>query len=187
MSALLKQKPRYNVSAFVEYIRPFPNHERWELLDGEPLLMAPPNERHQRVVMNILRNVDRMARERGCNTIPGLGTLNDEIDDYAPIPDVVVRCGPPVSGGYITDPVLVAEVLSPSTAANDRGRKLEFYQTITSLKTILLVYPNERRVEHWTRTGNGWVDGIAQGDGVVPLDGVGGEMTLAEVYEGLEG
>jgi Uma2 family endonuclease len=153
MSALLKQKPRYNVSAFVEYIRPFPNHERWELLDGEPVLMSPPGERHQRAVMNILRKVDRLALERG----------------------------------YITDPILVAEVLSPSTAANDRGRKLEFYQTITSLRTILLVYPNERRVEHWTWTGNGWADGIAQGEGIVPLDGVGGEMTLAEVYEGLDG
>jgi Uma2 family endonuclease len=187
MSALLKQKPRYNVAAFVEYIRPFPDHERWELLDGEPILMAPPGDRHQRIVMNILRKVDQLARERGCNATPGLGILNDAIDDYAPIPDAVVRCGPAVSGGYITDPVLVAEVLSPSTAANDRGRKLEFYQTIASLLTILLVYPNERRVEHWTRTGNGWAEGITQGDGIVPLEAVGGEMMLDEVYEGLDG
>jgi Uma2 family endonuclease len=187
MSALLKQRPHYNVAAFVEYIRPLPHQERWELLDGEAFLMAPPSERHQGVVGNILAKCRELARKKGCREYPGLGTLNDEIDDYAAIPDVVVRCGPPVSGGYITDPVLVAEVLSPSTAANDRGRKLEFYQTITSLKTILLVYPNERRVEHWTRTGNGWADGITQGDGVVPLDGVGGEMTLTEVYEGLDG
>ena len=49
--------------------------------------------------------------------------LNDEIDDYAPIPDVVVRCGPMVEGGYARDPVFIAEVLSPSTMNNDRGRK----------------------------------------------------------------
>ncbi len=187
MSALLKQKPRYNVAAFVAFIRPFPNHERWELLDGEPIMMAPPSERHQRLVMNILRKVDQLARGRGCNATPGLGTLNDDIDDYAPIPDVVVRCGPPVSGGYITDPVLIAEVLSSSTAANDRGRKLEFYQTIASLKTILLVYPEELRVEHWTRTGNGWKDDITRSEGDVPLEGVGGTITMNDIYEGLDG
>ena len=186
MSALLKQKPRYNVAAFMAYIQPFPGHERWELLDGEVVLMAPQSERHQGVVGNILAKCRTLARKSGCRAYPGLGVLNDRIDDYAPIPDVVVRCGPLVSGGYITDPVLVAEILSPSTAANDRGRKLEFYLTIDSLKTILLVYPNERRVEHWSRSGNGWVDGITQGTtGDVPLAALDGQMTLDEVYADL--
>jgi Uma2 family endonuclease len=170
----------------VEYIRPFPNFPKWELIAGRATMWPLPVERHQLIVSNVLFACDRTGRPAGYHAYPGLGVLNNDVDDYAPIPDVVVRCGPPVSGGYITDPILVAEVLSPSTAANDRGRKLEFYQTITSLRTILLVYPNERRVEHWTWTGNGWADGIAQGEGIVPLDGVGGEMTLAEVYEGLD-
>jgi Uma2 family endonuclease len=41
-------------------------------------------------------------------------------------PDVVVRCGPPGTAAYITDPVVVVEVLSPSTMDNDRGPKLRF-------------------------------------------------------------
>ncbi|MGL5138876.1 MAG: Uma2 family endonuclease [Beijerinckiaceae bacterium] len=187
MSALLKQKPRYNVAAFVELTRPFPNHERWELLDGEPVMMAPQSVVHQGVVSNLLAKCRQLARSRGCREYPGLGILNNDIDDYAPIPDIVVRCGPPVQGGYIADPVVIAEILSPSTAANDRGRKLEFYKMISSLKTILLVYANERRVEHWTRGGNDWIEGVTQGDGIVPLEGVGGEISLDEVYEGLDG
>jgi Uma2 family endonuclease len=187
MSALLKQKPRYNVAAFVEYIRSFPNHERWELLDGEPVLMAPQSMMHQKVVANLMAKCRFLAKKKGCSEYSGLGILNDRIDDYAPIPDVVVHCGPPIDGGYITDPRLIAEVLSPSTAANDRGRKLEFYKTIPGLETILLVYPTERRVEHWTWSGNGWKEGITQGDGFVPLAAIGGEMTMDEVYEGLDG
>jgi Uma2 family endonuclease len=128
--------------------------------------------------------VQVFARRRGGKEYPGLGILNDDIEDYAPIPDIVVRCGPPVQGGYITDPVLVVEVLSPSIAANDRGRRLEFYQTVASLTTILLVYPNERRVEHWTRGGSGWLEGVTQGRGVVPLDALGGEIELDEIYDG---
>jgi Uma2 family endonuclease len=185
MSAVLKQKPRFNVAAFIEYTKPFPHQERWELLDGEAVLMAPQSVRHQGVVANIMAKCRQLAKPQGCHEYGGLGILNNDVDDYAPIPDVVVRCGPPVDGGYITDPKLVAEVLSPSTAANDRGRKLEFYKTVPGLMTILLVYPNERRVEHWTSGDNGWREGVTQGDGVVPLEAVGGEMTLDEVYEDL--
>ena len=187
MSALLKQKPHYNVAAFIEYILPFPDYERWELLDGEPLLMSPPTERHQSVVMNVLRKVDRLAEARGCRAYPGIGTLNDNIDDYAPIPDVVVRCAPPGEGSYVTDPILVAEVLSPSTAANEKGRKLEFYKTIVSLQTILIVDPDDRRVENWTRHANGWSKKIVLGAGAVPLAALDGETAPAEIYAGVDG
>jgi len=187
MSALLKQRPRYNVAAFIEYIRPFPGEERWELIEGEALLMSPQTERHQGVVTNLLRKCYDLAKPKGCKVYPGLGTLNNRVDDYAPIPDIVVRCGPPVPGGYITDPVLVAEVLSPSTAANDRGRKLDFYMTIDSLRTILIVDPNDRRVDHWTRHDNGWTQGATLGAGAVPLAALDGEIKLSEIYEDLDG
>jgi Uma2 family endonuclease len=186
MSALLKQKPRFNVAAFAEYVRPFPAHERWELLAGEAVLMAPQGERHQRIVANLMARIGRLARQRGCREFPGLAILDDRIDDYAPITDVVVRCGPPQDSGYITDPKLVAEVLSSSTAANDRGRKLEFYKGVPGLETILLVYQKERRIEHWTWDGNGWREGVTQSDGAVPLAAVDGEMTLDEAYEDLD-
>ena len=186
MSALLKQRPRYNVAAFVEYIRPFPDDERWELIEGEALLMSPQTLRHQGIVSNVMAKCRTLARAKGCREYPGLGTLNNEIDDYAPIPDVVVRCGPPMKGGYITDPVLVAEVLSPSTAANDRGRKLDFYKTIDSLRTILIIDPDDRRVDHWTRHDNGWTHGATLGAGAVPLAALDGEIKLSEIYFDLD-
>jgi Uma2 family endonuclease len=187
MSALLKQKPHYNVAAFIEYIMPFPDHERWELLDGEPVLMSPQSERHQRVVSNLLAKCRALGQRKGCAEYPGLGVLNDDVGDYAPIPDVLVRCGPVGKGGYVTDPVLVAEVLSPSTAANDQGRKLEFYKTIASLRTILIIDPEDRRVENWTRHDNGWSKKITLGAGTVPLAALDSEIKLAEIYAGLEG
>jgi Uma2 family endonuclease len=181
--ALLRQRPRYNVAAFIELIRPYPDHQRWELLDGEPVLMAPQSERHQTVVANLMRILDSKARERGCRTTPGLGLLNEQVDDYAPIPDVVVRCGPPVDGGYVTDPVLVAEVLSPSTENNDRGRKLEFYTAIESLRTILIIYQDEVRIEAWERGGNGWVRSV-YGDRSAELPlGEFGSALVRELYE----
>ncbi len=86
MSALLKQRPRYNVAAFVEYIRPFPDDERWELIAGEAILMSPQTLRHQGIVSNLMAICRKLARPRGCREYPGLGTLNDAIDDYARSP-----------------------------------------------------------------------------------------------------
>lgn len=175
-----------SVAEFVEMIRPYPDEERWELLDGDPVLMAPQSERHQTVVMNLLRHLDRLARPQGCRVLPGLGLLNDEIDDYAPIPDIVVRCGPPLEGGYARDPVLLAEVLSPSTMSNDRGRKLDFYRTIASLRTILIVYQSEARIEAWRRVGEEWRWIVLKDmEAALPLPDLGGELRLADVYEGI--
>ena len=118
--------------------------------------------------------------------LPGLGILNEAIDDFAVIPDVVVRCGPPVPGGYATDPILVAEVLSPSTMINDRGRKLDFYRTIGSMRTILIVYQAEIRVESWQRDGDEWRWLVLKDrSAFLPLPELDGKLRLADVYEGL--
>src|SRR3954470_24619564 len=121
MSVAVRRDRRMRVAEFIEMIRPLPDEERWELLDGQPILMAPQSERHQEIVANLIERLGPAARLRGCRALPGLGMLNQAFDDYAPSPDVVVRCGPPGRDGYATDPILVAEVLSPSTMDHDRG------------------------------------------------------------------
>ncbi len=65
-----------------------------------------------------------------------------------------MRCGPLLTDGYARDPLVVAEVLSPSTLNNDRGRKAAFYQGLQTLRAYLIVYADEARVELWSR-GNG--------------------------------
>ena len=187
MSARLRSTPRMNAAEFIEMIRPYPDEERWELLDGESVLMAPQTERHQRIVGNLFEALRPMARRRGCVALPGLGLLNDENDTYAPIPDVVVRCGPMLDGGYARDPVFLAEILSPSTMNNDRGRKLDFYRTLTTLRTILVVYQDEVRVEAWQRQdGEEWRRVVRKDRAEsLALPELGGELPLANLYDGV--
>ncbi|WP_246735991.1 Uma2 family endonuclease [Enterovirga aerilata] len=78
--------------------------------------MAPQIERHQRIQQNLWRALDDLAAKRGCVALAGLRLLSGAVEDYVAIPDLVVRCGPPLESGYAKDPVLVAEVLSPSTS-----------------------------------------------------------------------
>jgi Uma2 family endonuclease len=177
-----------NVTAFLDVVDRLPDYERWELLGGEPVLMAPQTERHQLIVRNVMRVADRLAsKQAGCVALPGLGLLNDQVDDYAPIPDVVIRCGPRIDGGYARDPALVAEVLSPSTMRWDRGGKVEFYQTIPSLAVVLLVYQDEARVEAWLREGDGWRREVRQGrKGNLAIPALDGSLELAEVYADID-
>ncbi|HEY8565984.1 MAG TPA: Uma2 family endonuclease [Beijerinckiaceae bacterium] len=173
MNLAARRRQPMTVADFIAMIRPYPDEERWELLDGEPVLMSPQSERHQTIVMNLLRTLDPAARGKGCKVLPGLGILNDEIDTYAPIPDVIVRCGPPLPDGYARDPVLIAEVLSPSTRNNDRGRKADFYETLASLRTFLVVHQDQSLVEAWQRD--------AEGAWVVRAYGPGEAITLTEL------
>lgn len=185
MSAALKTPRRMTVLEFMEMTRTYPEEERWELLDGEPVLMPPPTERHQIIVANLMAALRTLARARGCRVLPGLGLLNDEIDSYAPIPDVVARCGPVLDGGYARDPVLLAEVLSPSTMNNDRGRKVDFYHTLATLRTTLVVYQDEVRVEAWQRNAAGeWQQIVRKSrSDVLALPELEGELTLSDIYE----
>jgi Uma2 family endonuclease len=185
MALAAKRDARMDVSAFRPWVEGRPAHERWELLDGVPVLMAPPRERHQRIVMNLAGRLDALAEPHGCRAMPGLAILSAAMDDFAPIPDVVVRCGPPVPEGYAEDPLLVAEVLSPSTMSLDRGRKIDFYRTVPSLQVLLIVYSDEARVEVWRRDGTEWSVTAHGLDGAVALPELDGAVPVRDIYRGL--
>ena len=68
-----------------------------------------------------------------------------------------MTCAPAQRGARaITEPELIVEVLSPSTAAHDRGVKLADYRKIASVEQILLVASEDRHVEVWLRAEDGW-------------------------------
>ncbi|MBE7244821.1 MAG: Uma2 family endonuclease [Actinomycetospora chiangmaiensis] len=185
MALAVKRTAGMDVPGFRLWVASRPEHERWELLDGEPVLMAPPRERHQAIVANLIRRIGDLADGKGCRAMPGLAILSDAMDDFAPIPDVVVRCGPPLPDGYAADPLLVAEVLSPSTMSLDRGRKIDFYRTVPSLKVLLIVYSDETRVEVWRREAGDWSVAALGLDGTVMLPELDGTVPVRDIYRGL--
>ncbi len=53
------------------------------------MLMAPPSERHQEIVLNLARKLSDLGRDRGCRAVPGIAVVSDAMDNFAPIPDIV--------------------------------------------------------------------------------------------------
>ena len=102
-------------------------------------------------------------------------------------PDAFVRCGPTVGGRTVVeDPVLVVEVLSPRTQQADLTRKRWAYQAIDTLQAILFVAADEARVELAVRGVDGtWLSRLIVGlDQLVPLEALGVELPLADLFAG---
>ena len=76
-----------------------------------------------------------------------------------------------ILGEAITNPVLIIEVLSPSTEARDRGEKFEAYKQMASLKEYVLVSQHERRVEVRRRGERGWSVDVATSSMAVQMHG----------------
>lgn len=165
----------------------------YELVDGVPVLplkmMTGASQRHDRVAVNVIVSLGNQLRGGACRP------TTDDLAVRIPSgnvrrPDVTVECGG--QGGLrefaVREPRVVIEVLSPSTMSFDRIRKLPEYQTIASVKHILLIDTETPRADLWSREPDGrWLQTKYDGlDALISLPAVGATFALADVFEGLE-
>jgi len=102
-------------------------------------------------------------------------------------PDVAVTCQPMSDrDDIVPEPVLVIEVLSPSTERVDRGRKKLDYFATPSIRQYAIVEQDERLVDLYTRSEAGWINEVVTGDAVLNLSSVGAELSLDTIYEDTE-
>jgi Uma2 family endonuclease len=84
--------------------------------------------------------------------------------------------------GFFLAPRVVVEVLSPSTEKEDRTTKLDFYDSLPGVKTILLVWQDQRRIRLRERAAEGWQERDLIGSGTVRIERLEVELTLDEIY-----
>ena len=172
---------RMSLAAFLEWDDG--TDARYELVDGRIVAMAPAIEAHGTIVAN-LAAVIRPRLKSPCRVVVEAGiTPVDRADTWYEA-DLVVTCAPPERGARaITEPRLIVEVLSPSTAAHDRGVKLADYRRIASVEQILVVASEDRHVEVWRRAADGWKVQDLIGDAAILLAIDGQPLPLAAVYD----
>jgi Uma2 family endonuclease len=129
---------------------------RYELLDGVPVMMAPALEAHGELAAALAMAIGSRVKPP-CRVIVEAGIpIGDRADTYY-VADLAVTCAPrEPARRMVVEPVLVVEVLSPSTGQVDRWRKVADYRTLSSVLEILVVFSDERRVELQRRTADGW-------------------------------
>jgi Uma2 family endonuclease len=158
---------------------------RYELLDGVPVMMAPSLEAHGELAVALGAEI-RARLKPPCRVISEAGVLIPDRAETYYVADLAVTCAPREPGRrMVVEPVLVVEVLSPSTSQVHRWRKVADYRTLPSVKEILVVFSDERRVELQRRTPDGWrVDDLI-GKAEVELSCCNGPIPLDAVYRAL--
>jgi Uma2 family endonuclease len=107
-------------------------------------------------------------------------------DDHVRYPDGFVTCaGGDNTSTMVSDPVVIFEVLSPSTAANDRIVKAREYQAMPSVQRYVMLEQDRIGATAYARSGETWTLEILIEDSVLALPEIGVTLPLAELYEGL--
>lgn len=159
---------------------------RHEFFDGEIYAMAGGTREHAAICANLMIALGAQLRGRGCQVHSSDLRVRVLESGLATYPDVTVICSraeaDPEDRNTITNPILLVEVLSPSTAAYDRGEKLAHYRRIPSLREVVLVAHDERLIEIWRRgEGEDWVRREAR-SGSIALTAIDAALVVDEVY-----
>jgi Uma2 family endonuclease len=153
--------------------------ERHEYFGGEVFLMAGGTPTH-----SIINTLLRGSKCRTFDSNQAIRTSPEGLYTYA---DVVVACADrQFDGNLLLNPVLIVEVLSPTTEVYDRGRKFELYQQILSFQEHLLIAQDRPSVIRYLRHREDaaiWtMYTYREWNSVIPLASVGIELTLSDLY-----
>ncbi len=137
--------------------QPFKN----EYHNGYIIAMSGASRAHNLITMNIANQFYTQLVAQGCEIYPGDMRVQIRQPTSYFYPDIVVVCGEPRfeddTFDTLLNPVLIVEVLSPSTAAFDRGEKFEHYKQLDSLQEYMLISQNRVHVERYLRRDTQWI------------------------------
>ena len=157
-----------------------------EYLSGQIFAMSGASRAHSLITGNIFNRLYNQLVASDCEI-----HSSDMRVQPSPIayfyPDVVVACGESRFADDVFDtllnPIVIAEVLSPSTAAFDRGEKFAHYRQLASLQDYLLVSQHTFCVEHYWRQDQQWEHTeFCDPEDVLPLISIGCKISLRDIY-----
>ena len=176
---------KMTVDEFLAWLDEGPEGARYELVAGEVVAMAPERVAHARLKAAVWLALRDGVRALGltCEALPdGITVKIDEYTAYEP--DAVVHFGEPLPDDalLVPEPVIVVEVLSPSTRARDAGAKLDDYFRLPSVHHYLLVKTERRSLIHHRRGEDGTIGTRIVTSGLLTLDPPGLSLDLDDLY-----
>jgi Uma2 family endonuclease len=176
-------EPPMTVDQYCVWLEEQAAGERYELIDGRPVAMSPERVGHARAKNRVCRALERAIQVAGlpCEALPdGVAVKVDEITVYEP--DVMVHCGEPLDPDLVMVevPLIVVEVVSPSSGRVDAGAKLDGYFSIPSVQHYLLIKTDRPTIIHHRRAGDEIATRIVQ-EGELVLDPPGLRLAVADV------
>ena len=188
MVALRKRTPTHmTLDEFLAWDPGDGNSGRWQLIDGEPVPMAPGSDAHGAIQSEIARLLGNYLLEQNmpCRVViePGIVPRVRANRNYR-VPDLAVTCAPPSQELMVAEPILLIEILSPSNEADTRAN-IWAYTSVPSVREILAIRGTRIEAELLTRgADDAWPaePGIIGRNGVVTLPGIGFSTPLTAFY-----
>jgi Uma2 family endonuclease len=183
MSTQPQTPPHMTVDEFLVWASERPG--RHELINGEVVSQSAERAAHWKVKLAVHVALLNAVRAGGltCHVVPDGATVR--IDDATAYePDALVYCGEEAAPSALTvdNPVIIVEVLSPSTGRMDRERKQGDYFRLPSIAHYLIVDSDEPLVIHHRRQEGGDILTRIIRDGTILLDPPGLEVNMGEIY-----
>lgn len=172
MNARTAQKPRMTVEEYLDWARTLPDTENYELVDGVPVAMAGDSLRHNLTKLALARALQDAVAAAGLPCTVFTDGVNVKIDAWnARIPDCSVQCGPLGDlDSMLVQPVITAEVTSPSSDRDDSGEKLARYFAVASIQHYLIVRVEQGVIVHHRRAEGAEIRTTLVRDGRLTLD-----------------
>ena len=184
VGALRQNSPILSVASFRTWLESRPEEEHWELLEGVPMMMIPPNRRHQRIASNLETLLNAALKRHN----PALAAYHDigvnivSTVPYDPEPDVaVIREEENPDPRYANRFYLVAEVLSESDKAIIESKR-DIYRAHPSCSCILLVRQDRAEIIVDKRSEDGWSSQVLTANDRLRLQEFGLDCPVADVY-----
>lgn len=158
-----------------------------EFYNGVIEAMAGASRAHSLISLNLASHLLQELKDRPCEVHNGdLRVWVGPVNRYT-YPDVVVVCGEPQfqdsNLDTLLNPIVIVEVLSPSTERKERGKKFAGYRQLNSLKEYVLIDQDEVLVERYTQNNEEWLLTIlGRHSEVLSLDSIYCEVPLSAIY-----
>jgi Uma2 family endonuclease len=157
---------------------------RFERIDGVVVAVAPERMEHNDRKMLTWLALRRAVREAGlpCHVVGDGMTVEVGDSDYEP--DAILYCGERLAAGStaVPHPLVVVEVLLPSTSATDRAWKLREYFRLNSVRHYLIVWADRQQIVHHQRDDTGTITTTVLTEGEIRLAPPGISVGVAEIY-----
>lgn len=169
------------------------SERRFEYRDGEIICMSGGSRQHGEIASNLIFGLRRRLAGSGCRVYGSdIAVVVPSAPPYR-YPDVSVACGEPVFRDIngldaLTNPLVLVEVLSPTSEAYDRGTKFEWYKSVSTFGEYLLIAQDRPHVtQRIKQPDDSWLErSINDLDHVLQLNSIKCELPLSEVYEGVK-
>lgn len=172
---------------FLQMVRARPRDERWQLIDGVPvLMMSPPTGKHQKIAANLDRRLTAAleATRPDLDVLREIGLAIEAHPNFRPIADLAIVPAEVGEIRFFTDFHLAAEILSQSNTQEHISLKRRRYADGPNCLHVLIVSQDDIGMEVWSRS-NGWQGRVFRSpEDTIALPEFGFSCRLGDLYRG---